>query len=388
MEYRLPEYFNQFRCTAAECEDSCCEGWAIMIDSDSLENYKHTVGSLGARLKECIDWQEGCFKQCDGRCAFLNEDNLCDIQILGGEKMLCDTCRDFPRHKEEYEGLREGSLSLSCIEAAKLILGGMEPVQFLEFEDEEEDEEFEDYDYLLFTKLMDARDKMLQLLQNRDVNIYVRMGRVLKLAEDMQKALKDEELFRVDEMLEAFGNMDDLLAFQQNIQDSPMTAIEYCAAIRKLFRVFGKLEVLKTEWPRYVKKAELALYGDGQYSYEDCRKKFHKMVGAKSDCHEVWDGWLEHLMVYFVYVYFCGAVYDGNILGKMHTAVASTLLIQELSIARWKEQGENFGFMDMVDIAHRVSREIEHSDLNLDRMEKLCEKLLEQSEVFWYTLIK
>ncbi len=388
MEYRLPHYFHQFRCVAAECEDSCCEGWAIMIDEDSLENYKKTVGHLGKRLQESIDWQEGCFRQCDGRCAFLNEDHLCDIQILGGEKMLCDTCRDYPRHKEEYEGVREGSLSLSCIEAAKLILGGMEPVQFLEFEDEEEDEEFEDYNYLLFTKLMDARDKMIALLQNRDVDIYVRMGRTLALAEEMQKALRDDEIFRMDELLEAFGSMDDLLQFQQNVEKESSGSIEYCAAIRKLFRVFSKLEVLKSDWPGYIKKAEFQLYGDGQYSYEESRKKFHKTVGAKSVCHEVWDGWLEHLMVYFTYVYFCGAVYDENILGKAQTAVAATLLIQELSIARWKEQGEKFEFMDMVDIAHRVSREIEHSDLNLERMEKLCEKMMEQPFVFWHTLVR
>ena len=81
-------------------------------------------------------------------------------------------------------------------------------------------------------------------------------------------------------------------------------------------------------------------------------------------------------MVYFVFTYFCGAVYDDNILGKMQTAVVSTLLIQELSIARWIEHGEKFDFNDFVDIAHRVSREIEHSDVNLVRMEKICQKAI------------
>ena len=79
-------------------------------------------------------------------------------------------------------------------------------------------------------------------------------------------------------------------------------------------------------------------------------------------------------MVYFVFTYFCGAVYDDNIVGKMQTAVVSTLLIQELAIAKWLEQNERLDFEGFVDIAHRVSREIEHSDLNLNRMEKLCEK--------------
>lgn len=79
-------------------------------------------------------------------------------------------------------------------------------------------------------------------------------------------------------------------------------------------------------------------------------------------------------MVYFVYIYFCGAVYDGHIVEKVQTAVVTTLLIQELAIAKWVEQNETLDFNRFVDIAHRVSREIEHSDLNLNRMERLCEK--------------
>ena len=141
MEYRFPHYFDDFRCVAAECEDTCCAGWAIMIDEETLEKYEKYQGSFGNRLRNSIDWKEGCFMQYEKRCAFLNDRNLCDIHMEAGEHMLCDTCRNYPRHKEEFEGVREGSLSLSCIEAAKIILGCEEPVQFLTMNDEEEDEE-------------------------------------------------------------------------------------------------------------------------------------------------------------------------------------------------------------------------------------------------------
>ncbi len=33
----------------------------------------------------------------DGRCAFLNENNLCDIYIQLGEEALCDICTEHPR---------------------------------------------------------------------------------------------------------------------------------------------------------------------------------------------------------------------------------------------------------------------------------------------------
>ena len=374
MEYRFPHYFEDFRCTAAECEDTCCAGWAIMIDDDTLEKYEKLEGSFGNRLRNSIDWKEGCFLQYNKRCAFLNEDNLCDIHIEAGEGMLCDTCRNYPRHLEEYEGVREGSLSLSCIEAAKIILGCSEPVRFIDMEDDVEDEEYEDFDYLLFTKLMDARERMLSILQNRSIDIMTRIGMTLELSEKLQKALNRNEICEVDGIIEIYKNMDEMIAFQKRVEDAPIGENEYCSSMRKLFRVFYKLEVLKADWLEYVKRAEVVLYGEGQRAYENNRKRFHKSVGLQSTNYDVWSCWIEQLMVYFVFTYFCGAVYDDKIFAKMQTAVVSTMLISELSLAKWIEQGEKLNFDMFVNIAHKVSRELEHSDVNLNRMEKICEK--------------
>ena len=373
MEYRFPHYFEDFQCVAAECEDTCCAGWAIMIDEVSLEKYRKFEGSFGNRLRNSIDWKEGCFLQYNKRCAFLNERNLCDIHMEVGEGMLCDTCRNYPRHMEEYEGLREGSLSLSCIEAAKIILGCEETVKFIEMKDDVEDEEYEDFDYLLFTKLMDAREHMITILQNRTVDIMTRIAMVLEFADQLQIALDRDEIFEMDEIIEKYGNMDQLIAFQKKVESVSIGENEYCSTMRKVFRVIYKLEVLKADWPDYVKRAEVTLYGEGQRAYENHRQRFHKDVGLHSSQYETWSCWLEQLMVYFVFTYFCGAVYDDMILTKMKSAVVATLLISELSLAKWIEKGEKLSFDAFVDIAHKVSRELEHSDVNLNRMEKICE---------------
>ena len=374
MEYIIPHYFEQFKCVAAECEDTCCAGWTIMIDEESLEKYKNLEGTFGNRLRNSIDWKNGSFFQYEKRCAFLNENNLCDLHIEAGEHMLCNTCRDYPRHMEEFEGVREGSLSLSCIEAAKIILGCKEPVQFIRFEDDVEDEEYEDFDYLLYTKLTDAREAILAHLQNRDVDIMIRIAMVFDLSEHIQRAIDENELFRIDELLEKFGQMEQILEFQTKLEQYKIGENDYCTTMRKLFRVFSKLEVLKDEWPDYIKKAERMLYGEGQRTYEENRQLFHQMQGLKSVNCEEWAIELEQLMVYFCFTYFCGAVYDENVLGKMQTAVVATLLIQELSIAKWKENNHALEFDMFVDIAHKVSREIEHSDVNLIRLEKIYEK--------------
>lgn len=369
MEYTIPHYFEQFECTAAQCEDTCCAGWAIMIDEESLDRYRKVEGTFGNRLKNSVDWERGCFCQYGKRCAFLNEDNLCDMQIEAGEQMLCNTCRDYPRHMEEYEGLREGSLSLSCIEAAKLILGCEEPVRFVHFEDDVEDEEYEDFDYLLFTKLMDARERIIEILQTREVDIHTRIGLVLDLTDRIQKSIKLREVYKIDDILEGMQGMEAFAFFENRVKEVQSEELEYCGAMRKMFRVFSKLEVLKEDWTEYVKKAERILYGNGQQAYDNMERKFAERF------HEEGSIWMEQLMVYFVFTYFCGAVYDDNALGKMKTAVIATLLIRELAFARWMEEREHLTFSMFVDIAHSVSRELEHSDVNLVRLEKMCDKM-------------
>lgn len=360
MEYTIPHYFDRFRCVAAECEDTCCAGWAIMIDEDSLEKYKNYPEPFGKRLRNSIDWKKGSFCQYEGRCAFLNRDNLCDLHLEAGEQMLCDTCRDYPRHMEEFEGVREGSLSLSCIEAAKIILGCEEPVQFIHFEDDVEDEEYEDFDYLLYTKLVDARTVIIKVLQNRELDISVRVSMVLQLAKEIQDAVEQQEMFRIDEAIEKITADDVTLDYKREQMD-------LCATMRKMFRVFQKLEVLNADWPEYVKKTEIALFREGRMAYLENRRAFNKRKDTKFDV------WVEQLMVYFVFTYFCGAVYDNAVLAKMQTAIVTTILIQELVMARWIESGE-IDFETFVDTAHRVSREIEHSDINLIRLEKMFEK--------------
>ena len=136
MQITFPAFYKEFSCIAGACPDTCCAGWQIMIDDRSLKKYRHFKGAFRNRLYNDIDWKEQAFRQYDHRCAFLNEENLCDIYSEAGPDMLCDTCRKYPRHIEEFEGLREYSLSLSCPEAARIFLSRKEKTTFVTIEKE------------------------------------------------------------------------------------------------------------------------------------------------------------------------------------------------------------------------------------------------------------
>jgi lysine-N-methylase len=56
------------------------------------------------------------------RCPFLSEDRLCQIQIEYGEPYLSQVCATFPRTVHTIDHLEEKTLSLSCPEAARVVL--------------------------------------------------------------------------------------------------------------------------------------------------------------------------------------------------------------------------------------------------------------------------
>lgn len=139
-----------------------------------------------------------------GRCAFLNEENLCDIYTEAGKEMLCKTCTRYPRHYEEYENLREISLSLSCPAAARLILGTDKPMTFDGSFRKTPEEEYEEFDFFLFTKLEEIRDYLYEVVQNRELDIRHRMALVLASTHDLQSRITRSMLYEVDDLLEKY----------------------------------------------------------------------------------------------------------------------------------------------------------------------------------------
>lgn len=367
MRYTVPHYYCKFKCTAADCPDTCCAGWKIVIDKKTLKKYKNMEGPFGNRIRNSIDWEEGTFLQYDMRCAFLNEENLCDIYTEAGKKMFCKTCRLYPRHIEEFQGEREISLSLSCIEAGKLILGCKEPVKFVSLEKDVLEREDETFDFLLYGKLSDTREAVFRILQNREMSINLRVSMVLALVHDMEIKVGKQQLFQVDDVLERYMDMSALEKFGKKLEQYISCGQERKFLIQEMCGVFEQFEVLNRSWPLYVKGLQKTLFEQSAEEYEKNRKRFLKEILGKQV-------WTEQLMIYFVFTYFCGAVYDGEIYTKMQLAVVSTLLIEELAMAVWKQNGFQLSFMEFVDIAHKYSRELEHSDVNLNCLEEIVKE--------------
>jgi len=370
MLYTVPDYYKEFTCVAGECEDTCCAGWQIVIDEKSLKKYKNVKGDFRRRLFCSINWIEGVFKQSkDKRCAFLNEKNLCDMYTALGRHSLCKTCRLYPRHIEEFEGVREISLSLSCPEVAKILLAKKDPVKFISYEKEGE-EEYEDFDLLLYSKLADAREVMINILQDRTLSIPVRTGLVLAIAHDMQGRINRGEIFGCDEVLEKYQKEAARTFISEKINEWKAGVRGQYHFAKDNFSLLHELELLKEDWYVTLEETEQMLY-QNENLYILLRDGFR--VWCQRHLPD-WDIIREQILVYFVFTYFCGAVYDGRIYGKIQMAAASLFYIEQILMARFVKNEGRLYEEDILDIVYRYSREVEHSDANLEKLEKLMEK--------------
>ncbi len=369
MLYIIPDYYKEFQCIAGDCEDTCCAGWQIVVDEKSLGRYRKVRGSFRRRMLKSVNWRHKTFRQNeDRRCAFLNDNNLCDLYSDLGRESLCRTCRLYPRHIEEFEGVREITLSVSCPEAARILMNRMEPVTFLTVEREGE-EEYPDFDPFLYSKLLDAREVLIQILQNRDLPLKVRTGLLYGIGRDMQRRINHQELFSCDEVLEKYKKPEATeFVFGKLAQNKNKYEEQYHFS-REMFGKLYELEILKEDWYVQLRETELRLYArETPEEYAEMTKEF-QMWMAESELP--WEIQKEQLLVYFIFTYFCGAVYDGQILSKVQMAILSVQLLEEMVKACWLRNERILVMEDIIDLVYRYSREVEHSDINLRRMEKL-----------------
>lgn len=374
MKIRVPEYFKDFKCIASKCEDTCCAGWGIVIDDVTYDRYKNVQGKFGERLRSEIVHEAGenIFVLKGNNCPFLNKEKTCDIYINIGEENLCYTCQQYPRYTEEFGSLREIGISLSCPEAARIMLNNDKKVTFELSENEEVVSSYNDINAQLFIELLQSRNIVMDMLQDRDIDLRKRVALALLFVDEIQEKIDESEIKEIKSVREKYSDkffLEELLEKLEEYKDNE--GIKY-DNIQEYFNVFRDLKHITPNDPlglndvvRYFWQSdedeELYILKHKQFVeyYEDKIYKF------------------ENILVYFVFRYFMKAVFDYDALAKIKTAIISYMMIRELAVVRYIENNE-FTDEDMVDIAHTYSKDIEHLEENIEALAEL----FETNEVF------
>ncbi len=334
MKLTFPDYFKKFSCIADKCTDTCCNGWDVVIDGESLEYYRNLSTDYGEKIRSLITVDEdgdSVFISENGRCPFLLENGLCDMYINIGHSCLSRTCRIYPRFTNAFGSRAETGLSLSCPEAARLIFENKAPVTFMT-EDAECGIMPADFDPELYFTLLEVRKTAINILQNRNFTVKERLCAYLRFCELVQGFI---DLFEY----EGAENIEPSVFFEKS-EYSPARAKR---ALKRIFGFFASMEFIDGNYPSILAEAETV-----------------DMQGFSAD-----DILIEHLAIYFLHRYFITAAYDGRLLENAIFGVLCTVVIMRISALH---NG------DFQTAAQKFSKEIEHSALNMEILVKAIRK--------------
>lgn len=280
MKIVKPTFYKNFKCIAGDCPDSCCQGWEVDADSDSLEYYKTLDNSL--EIKKRIDsvlskdeFDNTIFTLAPKkRCPFLNDENLCDMHIAIGGEHTPYTCRTFPRFIYDFGATREIGISFSCPVASDMMYN----TESFDFETEVNSDlpTLNDIDAEKYFLLCKGRAEAYKIAKDKNKSIRERLNDLLNLG-----VLLQEKLFPYNE-----GGDD--IAF---------------------FDVFKNPELINPEWKEKVENFSLKQVSDTQSN--------------------------ENILMYFLYKYLMQAVYDDDALSKIKMAVLGVLINTYLGEDSW-----------------------------------------------------
>ena len=297
-----PDYCTKFSCIGSGCKNNCCCGeWDIEVDDEAMERFNSISGEFGDRVRKAVD-SDNVFIRKNGRCPLLSDDGLCEM-VLNGER-LCTVCDEYPRFTEYYGDYIERGISLSCEAAAKIILDNGEKVKLTGNTGECTED--------IFALLISARKKILEILQDRTIDIAKRIKLVLNYGFALQDRINNNDY--------------------EELEYIPRDVSYNNVSCDELFKTLEMLDTLSDDWCGILTK-------HGEFNVTDEIK-------------------VEQLAVYFVYRYFLKAVYDCDALSKLKFMAVSVIAIVSL---------QNI-CGDIYESARRYSIEIEHNEENVDML--------------------
>ena len=362
MKYLELEIYNDFVCVGAECPFTCCAGWGILIDSPAYEYYEKVGGDFGARLSSSIYKENGMYRFAlteRARCAFLNDQNLCDIYTNLGEDHLCYTCRTYPRYSFLAGDILFSGVSVSCPEVARFFLNHKEPLQIDFKEDCSPVPNEALIDWNSFNYAIRAFTTAVEIGQERTLSICSRLSLLTVFIRQFQDYIdlnkNPSELF---DLFLDHTRMADLLPQTGKRDVSQNCKVIFVSTLLGYFRRLERFELFLPEL------SELVYYFDKENSL----MKGERLDAAYALLENGSRIWMEQLLVYTLYRYFMRGFEDKAYYDKF---MIGLILIFELSIytvvlhyVRWEKLPQ---IDEVILIVAHTSRIVEHED-NLRNM--------------------
>ncbi|MBE6814578.1 MAG: hypothetical protein E7522_03910 [Ruminococcaceae bacterium] len=321
MLYIKPAFYDKFKCVADKCTDSCCVGWEIAVDNETMDVYKNMNTEFGCKIRENITENEDdtySFKLLEGdRCPFLTENNLCDIILNCGEDSICYICKEHPRFYNDFQEVTEYGLGLCCEEVVRLLLENDEPLEFVAFNDEDEFFVVDESEKENYNKLFNIRNEFFRILRTTEA-YNAKLEKIISVAEKFC----GEKIKLSDD--------------------------------NEILEIYEKTEPINTEWTEY---------------FEELKKNKGKILEKEKPFDEESNGDNKYskLLSYIVFRHLLKTVFSdiADFYRYLSFCISSVRFIKLCDIKTYIEKG-SVSEADRINNVKRWSKQIEYSEENID----------------------
>jgi len=168
---RVISFYDNFKCLASNCPNTCCRGWKISIDDETVRRYNKEEGREGMRLRATMTFgKEKEVRKFFGRCANETKDGLCRLELQGRKDLMPQVCRVYPRRSIRIGDDMEVTFELSCPMSARLFLENLDNIYLKEHEEDDIDPVWiqDVFNEKYYRDILYIRDKVIEYI-NSDV---------------------------------------------------------------------------------------------------------------------------------------------------------------------------------------------------------------------------
>ena len=273
----------------------------------------------------------------------------------------------YPRNIIKYNDIYERNLTMSCPEVARYFVKHQGDFYFNMDEEEllDLDKEYiinKNYDENLYNLLWNARGLAIEIVQFKEIDIWKRVVFVKSLCDKVQKIIDKNDYENYEKILKNFRgeivNVDTINSLDK-ITIVPNIKMQFTKAILQLRNNVG----IKNE--KYLKLIdeynELVEKNNNDILIIEIENEFNEILNEYNNI-------MENLLVYLIYKYFMKVLYTKNLEVEISNIMISYAVIKILLLARWYKNNKKLEEEDFIEIFYLFSREIEHSNVFLNKL--------------------
>lgn len=383
-----PQYVSSFNCIGTDCEVNCCFGWIIAIDKKTYQKYRtlkdeELIGNIKRfvtrnRRNPTDNHYATIHLGNNGECGFLDEKRLCLFHKKHGEDALSIVCSQYPRYYNFVNGVYEKSLTISCIEATRIILLNPQPMEFIETEEDQS------VRYMLTASIdtrnsekvdqyfWDLRIFTITVLQNRDYSLWQRLIVLGLFYEQISKLIDEGKAKNIPEHINVFTRRIQRGDYKEVLSALPNQITVQMELMKELIECRFKEG---SNEQRFIRCFAEFLHGI-QYTADSSKEAISERYATV--CEQYYKPFMdqhEYILENYVVNYVFKNLFPFN--GEMHIFDNYVMLVVHYSLVKMLLIGmagfhqENFDIEHVVKLIQSFSKVIEHNNVYLKNVFEL-----------------